>query len=108
MKKYYKTKEIAIELSVENRVIYEWEALYNIIPQRTKTDRRQYTEEQFEQFKSIKTLKERGLTVDKIKEILKDPKKLDSEYNRIKALQHLEKAHQQITELITISKEHKP
>lgn len=74
MEKYLLISDAAKEVQVESHVLRYWEEELHLPIKRNELGHRYYTQEDVERFKSIKSMKERGLQLKAIKMILKNGK----------------------------------
>lgn len=72
--KRYRISEMAKELGVENHVLRYWEEELQLKAKRNELGHRYYTEEDLKIYKEIKRLKESGVQLKGIKNILSDTK----------------------------------
>ncbi len=71
--KKYSISEASEIIGFSNHVIRFYENEFEIIVPRNKSNHRYYTYKEIEEFLYIKSLKERGLSNNQIKEVLKSP-----------------------------------
>ena len=72
MGEYLLISDAAKQVKVESHVLRYWEEELHLPIKRNELGHRYYTKEDVEQFKEIKSMKERGLQLKAIKMILKD------------------------------------
>ena len=102
MKKYYSSSEVATLLGIDVSTLYYWEKTFNILPERTATQRRRYTPTQVEQLRTVYYLiKVKGLKGEGVKRFLEDGKALSVEERKAKAVAGLKRADKTVRELLT-------
>lgn len=101
LKKYYSSSEVATLLGIDIGTLYYWERSYNILPERSSTQRRRYTPRQVEQLRTVYYLvKEKGLKGEAVKRVLSDNAVVPAEERKAEALAALKRADKTVGELM--------
>ncbi|NLX80595.1 MAG: MerR family transcriptional regulator [Proteiniphilum sp.] len=98
---YYNLKEVADHFAVNTSLLRFWEKEFdNIKPKKTQGGARQFTKEDIMEVELVYNLvKERGMTLDGAKQVLKTNK--DGESKRIEAIERLKKVKKELLNLET-------
>lgn len=98
-KLYFSIKEVASHFDVNESLLRFWEKEFDEIkPRKTDGGTRQYTREDIDTISLIHSLvKERGLTLEGARQILKTNK--DGETRRIELIRRLERIKKELTDL---------
>ena len=96
---HYMISEAAKQVSVETHVLRHWEEELSLTIGRTEQGHRYYTEEDIRLFNCIKELKEQGMLLKELKELIPDMLKAKSKRKELDKAKEAEKEEKPLTEL---------